>query len=294
MGLDFNGARFLLNERQSGVQFTTFATIGRQSLLLRPWMLSELAKRNGLDWAGKSEELFATGYAEPILKMLGAQTIDSFDYSSYEQATVVHDFNRVIPTEFHDRYDVVLDGGSLEHVFNMPQAIANCMSMVKVGGRYLGITPANNLFGHGFYQFSAEFYFRVLSEENGFSDTRIYIAEVKLDAPFYQVIDPNVVRERVTLTNSNPVVMYVSAHKDSSEDILVTSPQQSDYASIWSDHKRQCSENDAADVPIGSNTRPTHQRWPFWLLKLCKASKCFLGSKKSHPFPKKFFSKCDF
>src|SRR5438477_418150 len=79
-----------------------------------------------------------------------------------------HDMNEPIPDKFKETYTAVLDGGSLEHVFNFPVAIKNCMEMVKVGGHYLAITPANNFFGHGFYQFSPELYFTVLSKENGF------------------------------------------------------------------------------------------------------------------------------
>jgi len=41
-------------------------------------------------------------------------------------------------------YTTVIDGGSLEHVFNFPQAIANCMNMVAVGGHFIGLSPANN------------------------------------------------------------------------------------------------------------------------------------------------------
>ncbi|WP_051358088.1 hypothetical protein [Rubidibacter lacunae] len=103
------------------------------------------------------------------MKFLGAESIDSFDYSGYEGATCEHDFNQPISEDYHARYTVAIDGGTLEHVFNFPVAIANCMRMVEVGGHYLGLTPSNNLMGHGFYQFSPELYFRVLSPENGFS-----------------------------------------------------------------------------------------------------------------------------
>ena len=69
-----------------------------------------------------------------------------------------------------NKYTLVIDGGCLEHIFNFPVAIKNCMEMLQEGGHFIGITPANNLMGHGFYQFSPELYFRIFSKENGFAD----------------------------------------------------------------------------------------------------------------------------
>src|SRR5437762_12288642 len=87
------------------------------------------------------------GYAEEFLKYLGAKTVHSLDNSDYEGATHVHDMNKPIPGHLKAQYSVVLDGGSLEHIFNFPVAIQNCMEMVQVGGHYLGITPTNNFVG---------------------------------------------------------------------------------------------------------------------------------------------------
>lgn len=52
--------------------------------------------------------------------------------------------NLPVPEVHKDSYTAVLDGGSLEHIFNFPVAIKNCMEMLKVDGQYLGITPVNN------------------------------------------------------------------------------------------------------------------------------------------------------
>jgi len=42
---------------------------------------------------------------------------------------------------------VVIDSGSLEHIYNFPVAIANCMKMVKVGGSFFIFNMANNHMG---------------------------------------------------------------------------------------------------------------------------------------------------
>ena len=59
------------------------------------------------------------------------------DASPYEGATIVHDLNTPVDTSLHERFDVVIDGGDLEHVFNIPVALANLMSMLTVGGTML-------------------------------------------------------------------------------------------------------------------------------------------------------------
>ncbi len=98
---------------------------------------------------------------------MGATRIESIDKADYEEATILHDMNQPVPDQLKGSFSLVFESGTLEHVFNFPQSIKNCMEMVRVGGHFVGITIANNLMGHGFYQFSPELYYRVLSPEMG-------------------------------------------------------------------------------------------------------------------------------
>ena len=107
-------------------------------------------------------------YADSLFKKLGSNDLDILDYSNYENANVVQDLNKPINDKYKEKYSFVYDGGTLEHVFNFPNAIKNCMDLVKAGGYFCQATVANNLCGHGFYQFSPELYYRIFSEENGF------------------------------------------------------------------------------------------------------------------------------
>ena len=76
---------------------------------------------------------------------------------------MIHDLNLPVPPELHERYDLIIDGGTLEHVFHVPIAMENCMKMTKTGGHVVIITNINNLVGHGFYHFSPDFFFRAFS-----------------------------------------------------------------------------------------------------------------------------------
>ena len=113
-------------------------------------------------------------FCEPMLEKLGA-TVDSVDANAFEGANIIHDLNRPMPVELQGRYDVVFDGGTLEHVFNFSTAMRGCLELPEVGGHFIMTSPANNQMGHGFYQFSPELFFRIFSEENGYELRAIFL-----------------------------------------------------------------------------------------------------------------------
>jgi len=176
----------------------------------------------------------AQGYAEPLLRFLGAQRIESVDASEYEKATIIHSMNDPIPDTLKGAFTCVLDGGCLEHIFNFPQAIRNCMEMVKVGGTFLSMTPSNNFMGHGFYQFSPELFYRVLSPQNGFAVKSMIVCELDPGSPQYRVKDPEAVGHRIVLANSIATYLFVMATRTHIADIFAAVPSQSDYAPLWS------------------------------------------------------------
>ncbi len=255
MGLDTLGIRFLLFAKRRGVSFTTTAMIGRQSLNLDAEALSAAFRQFGapLPGGGAAGLLSgAQGYAEPLFAALGAATVASFDAAPYEQATHIHDFNQPIPAAHHAQYSAVLDGGTLEHVFNFPVALANAMQMVRPGGHFIGILTANNFWGHGFYQLSPELFHSALSEPNGYVLEHLIAVEDRPGAPWYEVASPDAVRERVTLVNRHPLYVLVIASRTRAVVPFATAPQQSDYQAMW-----------AADAPSAAR-----RRRPAWVTAL--------------------------
>lgn len=260
MGIDSNGVRFLAHARSTGVDFVRTVTIGRQSLYVRSAAMRQILGEYGQDPGDAlSAEICegSGGFSDALLRYLGASEAHSLDYSGYEGATHTHDMNQPIPGQFKARYSAVLDGGSLEHVFNFPTAIRNCMEMVEPGGHYLAITPANNFFGHGFYQFSPELYFSVLSPENGFEVVSMIAFEERRGSVWYRVANPRDVGGRVTLANHHPVYLLIIAKRTAVVPIFGQTPQQSDYRVMWGEHVRA---NAAGEVPA---SRP-------WVVTLVK------------------------
>lgn len=264
MGLDINGTQFMLFAKHQGVNFVRTATIGRQNLHV--WKRDLLKNLKSFGWNIDSQRVAEMidsekGYAEPFLRHLGAEEINSFDNSSYEGATYTHDMNAPIPDNYKEKYSVVLDGGSLEHVFNYPVALRNVMEMVEVGGHLLLITPSNNFSGHGFYQFSPELFYSALSEENGFVIEHMLAYEDLPQTKWYSVERPSKIKSRVTLTNTQPVYLVVIARRTLSKVPFSSSPQQSDYVVKW---------EQAGETAASAREKWRHRLMP-WAPKVLKS-----------------------
>lgn len=231
MGIDIHNLNFLAHAQDRGVRFERTLAIGRQALFVEDADLETHRRRRGL---AALVEPAATGprYFEPLMQQwLGATVADAVDASPYENARLIHDMNLPWPADSAERggFDAVLDFGCLEHVFNFPVAWRNCVDLCRVGGHLLHSLPANNLSGHGFYQFSPELFFNLYQPANGFELLDLFFA-VKADSGcWWRVANPGVVKRRVNLRNGHEVYMLVLAKKLREPGVLAA-PQQSDYA----------------------------------------------------------------
>ena len=132
--------------------------LGRQSVGLKARYkdyYKKALRQNGHE--ARVEDLFdGSGYAEPMLEKIGFGKVQTMDFSAYEGAQILHDMNQPLPEALHNRFDFVLDGGTLEHVFNVAQSFTNVFNMLKVGGTFVSAVPFNGWPGHGFYQFQPD------------------------------------------------------------------------------------------------------------------------------------------
>jgi hypothetical protein len=241
MGLNYYTAREVLRGRV-GATLGAVATIGRLQQFLLADQIAALRAAHDLPADGWAEQPFG-GSADGFFRAAGASEISAIDASDYEGAAILHDMNVAIGPELERLFDLVVDGGSIEHIFRPDRALANVMRMTKVGGRVLIWAPANNQCGHGFYQFSPEFFFSSLHEGTGFKIDRVLLVEcvypsVSLVAPrrAYVVRSPREVRERVGVVSRRPLMLLVNAIKRAHvDDPFAVPPQQSDYEAQWSD-----------------------------------------------------------
>jgi hypothetical protein len=235
MGITKNCVKFLLYVKKNGVSFDKTVMLGRQQLYVCAEEINEYKEKFDFD---DLLDVKKGQFAEPLFKWLGASIIDSVDRSNFENATIIHDLNKPISDYLVNKYSVVFDGGTLEHIFNFPMAIKNCMDMLSIGGHFISITPTNNQSGHGFYQFSPELFFSVFSKRYGFVIKSVFLGVDQPDIgiqDWYAVADPHRMKQRVTFTNSLPSYLMVLAQKvnNSAEEVC---PAQSDYQLVWDVH----------------------------------------------------------
>ncbi len=242
MALTNDNAIFVWDAKRAGVPFGHMLTLGRQEFYLSSRQLDAFAREANID--GRVARGVKQKYADEFFRVfLGVNQLSAVDNSDYEGAQILHDMNLPFPNGMEETFDTVLEGGCLEHIFNFPVALANCMRALKVGGHLFLGTPANNQFGHGFYQFSPELYYRCLGPDTGFVVERLQAIEMKyLGGEFgargrpYDVMDPARLRNRVTLTNRFPVFLMIHARKTRHlSEPFARAPQQSDYALVWNE-----------------------------------------------------------
>jgi hypothetical protein len=271
MGINYLDARIMWEARQRGASFDATLSVAHLSLELHPAELRALREAYLASMPGARitplDEYRSGDYSDAFIRgFLGAKTLSILDYSAYEGATIVHDLNQPIAAEHHGRFDAVIDGGTLEHVFNFPVAIASLMNALKVGGHLFLKSPANNLCGHGFYQFSPELMFRIFGKNNGFELRRILFMETMLPVetrPYraaYEVTDPALAGERVTLTSGRPVMMLVEARKIAGVAPFADRPLQGDYVDAW-----QRGTGHAPAAAGDADLRAVFARLPVWL-----------------------------
>jgi hypothetical protein len=223
MGIDIHGLNFLRYAGPRGA-FGATVMIGRQSIYLSD---TELRRRLRCDIQSVKDK-----YAEKLLiHEFGASSVDSIDFSPYEGANLIHNFNNPVPESIHRKYDTIIDFGTLEHVFSVNQALRNCSLMGAPGAQILHVLPANNMCGHGFWQFSPEMFFSLYTEANGYAETEVFLADVLKPDTWFAVSRPSD-GHRIMFGSRNEVYILVRAVLKTAEFSHDT-VQQSDYVTVW-------------------------------------------------------------
>lgn len=242
MGLTFPDAKYLFEMRRHETGGKA-VTLGRLSTYFHPADLKVLRSMVGSDavaatWLDQYKwGQYADGFFTDVLRF---DTIDSIDFSAYEGAPIVHDIGERLPKELEERFDLAVDGGTLEHVFNFPVAMGNLMKLVKLGGVVYSNGPSNNLCGHGFYQFSPELMHRIFAPANGFEllfvrlvEARYVSVELSTKHRIYDVRDPAENGHRINVMTARPVAILSMARRTRLCEPFAEKVLQSDYVGDW-------------------------------------------------------------
>lgn len=244
MGLCYAECRAIMTLLEDEKSIESIATLGRQNIYLHTSEIAALT--NDFKSKGEASEYFKDyvwgSYADDFFrKVIRAHKVDSIDFSDFEGASIVHDLSIPIDERLTGAYDLVIDGGTLEHVFDFPTGIRNMMRMTRKEGHILSCVPANNRCGHGFYQFSPELMFRLFAPGNSFEVRWVHLikspfpgGELTAFNPVYETIDPDTIGRRINLMTSAPINMMTLARRiDDHADLSKVSPLQSDYVARW-------------------------------------------------------------
>lgn len=173
--------------------------------------------------------------ADEFFRLLGFESYDALDNSDYEGARVIHDLNDPnVPDNLKGQFDVVYDGGTLEHVFNVPVAMMCMGEFLNSRGFIIHDLPVNNYVDHGFYQFSPTLFWHYYGL-NGFQLHESVLIQHTDNVLDPMVVVPHHVPETNAYTRKMGDLAY-GIHFVARKTPVATSgrmPVQSKYMNAW-------------------------------------------------------------
>lgn len=160
MGIDFAQIQFFdICHKQGGLQTPL---LGLGSLVIRQSKdeIQAFAKTLG----------YVTLQREHSIR---AFVLDRYDITEYRDcdingsAEIMLDLNKAIPESLVGAFGTVLNGGTLEHVFDVRRAMENLHCLIRPNGSFIHMVPLT-WYEHGFINFNPSF-FRTVAEVNEYS-----------------------------------------------------------------------------------------------------------------------------
>lgn len=117
-----------------------------------------------------------------FFELLGYKNVHAIDFSSYEGADLLYDLNIPLPVN-HPTFDVVLNIGTLEHIYNASCAMDNITCLANLEGTIVNICPSAGYVDHGFYSFSPCF-FEDYYNSKGIELIDLFMEVIQDDRPY--------------------------------------------------------------------------------------------------------------
>ena len=159
--------------------------LGRQTMLFTPEYVRSMFHNAGLDPAplpaGEDildhDTALARGKGwirdDAFFRMLGAERVRAIDYSDYEGAGIVHDLSLPIPAELEACADFIIDGSTLDNVFNPAVCLQSVARMLRPGGRFMAVNVGSPHLGP--YTIMTPYWLLDFFAVNDFADSRVYV-----------------------------------------------------------------------------------------------------------------------
>ncbi|MCU0711475.1 MAG: class I SAM-dependent methyltransferase [Pirellula sp.] len=282
MGLPRAAIHLLIHEAATSPWRGRIGTLGRQHVYATLDEIKALAKnlpaathaayqdaayqdaayQGGASQGGVFHDIVPKLHRDPVLRDAGYLSDDSLfeflgfeqsvrmDRSDYEGAEERLDLNSAeTPLHLRDSFDLILDSGTIEHIFEIGRAMQHCLQMAKVGGRIIHLTPTSNAVNHGFYSVSpalfADFY-----RANGCEIEKLWLCRMKGDFvrgawDVYDCLSTN--RNWLPLGRLDGALWLTYAVIRKVTSVPPQTPQQSFYVDTWqsSTDDSKVSENES-------------------------------------------------
>ena len=239
MGIDYAGLTQILRLVPQLQSKKKMLMLGRQKMHFDVQHLRNLAnlELEKLGTGATIESLTKeSDYSEAMWKMLGVESVESLDFSDYEGADIVHDLNKPLPKKYHGKYDLVFDGGTLEHVFDVKTSMTNAFDLLAPGGTLMAMSPGNNFFAHGFYQFSPDLVFSFWKRGCGCKVLECMFVPERPRDKAWTIEDPFETKRRVRMRGKQVpqrCYLYYAVQKPKQKPTQKGDVLQGDYTHLW-------------------------------------------------------------
>lgn len=279
MGIVRGSARLMLDEARRRPFSGSVLELGRMAVFFRHDELRSWAKSQRVELAPAGEltlshepRLAAQGCLSDasFFRLLGFDSAVSADVSDYEGADVIWDLNQPAPPELRERFDVVFEGGTIQHIFDLKQVFTNIHDVLKPGGRVIhAMSPSNNHVDHGFYMFSPTLFADVYSAY-GYDIEALYLFDFVpfwyrgrfFSSPFrvYRYEPGSLDHLSYGRWGNHQTSLFVVATKKPGASAART-PQQGQYRAIWrQDHE------DSSAPPVPPKAERAYKHAPYLVL----------------------------
>jgi hypothetical protein len=233
MGIGIVYAEMLAREHAYKPLRGDVLTIGRQTMWFSPEDALTIVRGKGIECAGVSADdleiekqtlnVQAGGRYikdDAFFGLLGVDMLKSLDWSDYEGAAIIHDLNKPLPPELEGVADVIIDGSTLDNVWNPALALQSLTRMLRPGGRLFTINMGSDHYG-AYTIFTPPWYFDYCTINN-FADCRVYAQISKPEGPYNVLaVDPSYMLENPSACLANlsspdasyQVAVYMFAEK---------------------------------------------------------------------------------
>lgn len=128
--------------------------------------------------------------SDVLFHAMGFEEVYSVDVAPHDDPTFLFDLNDTgMEHRIGRQFDTVLELGTLEHVFHVPNALWNLVKLCAVGGEIVHGAPMNNWPNHGFYQLSPTLFYDFY-QANGCEVIEAFVCQIPTTPGGRQVRTP--------------------------------------------------------------------------------------------------------